>query len=448
MRFKMLAFSILLGTIVASCGKKSSGSSTAQGSMKLNMRTTGKAPTSLALAAAQTVFRNSAIASGAPSALTVYVTKMSLGGASGDKTIFYEAAGKPIRVGSTAIDISSLFTTYACVDSSGVPVTTITECPCGLDSDKKAIAKSSDGTCPDKGSGGVANVSTDEGTYTKISVEFQVRAKVKGCATGNFTTVSSNGTDTQGSRTYCTKASASTFSATPGVGLASDLEGTLAAAQEMDYQLPKANELYTDPTKTFTMDFPIKDSVTISSSATTTPTLTMMIDPNRMLRFYNQNVTTNPNPGMSSTRSYFFNTVFEESSFVFVGTPGDIRGFQWWTEACANNTTGATCSGSTTIVSGWMTVIKDSAGKPLVVGVMPDDDNALTIIKGSNKSSAGIDQAAFTASGSNYDIKYTLSGSTGSLKGINLDAAVSSTQTASFTGLQSYGGILYLMRGL
>ena len=95
-----------------------------------------------------------------------------------------------------------------------------------------------------------------------------------------------------------------------------------------------------------------------------------------------------------------------------------------------------------------MTVIKDSAGKPLVVGVMPDDDNALTIIKGSNKSSAGIDQAAFTASGSNYDIKYTLSGSTGSLKGINLDAAVSSTQTASFTGLQSYGGILYLMRGL
>ena len=66
MRFKMLAFSILLGTIVASCGKKSSGSSTAQGSMKLNMRTTGKAPTSLALAAAQTDFRNSAIASGAP----------------------------------------------------------------------------------------------------------------------------------------------------------------------------------------------------------------------------------------------------------------------------------------------------------------------------------------------------------------------------------------------
>lgn len=448
MTLRSLLFSMVLPALIASCSKSSSDDSASQGSMKFSMRTTGKVSASLALASSATDYRNSSIASGAPTTLTVYVTKMYLSGTSGSKTIFYDADGKPIRIGSKSVDISSLFTSYACVDSTGTPVTTITECPCGLDTNKAAIAKNSDGTCPDQGNGGVATVSADEGTYTKLTVDFQVRAKVKGCVTGNFTSAASNGTSTQGARTYCTKSAYHTFQSTPGAATAASFETTSANAEEMDYQISKANELYTDTTKTFTMDFPIKDSVTIAKDAATTPTLTMMIDTNRMLRFYNQNVTQNPNPGMSSSRSYFFSTVFEESAYVFVGTPGDIRGFQWWTDACASNTTGATCSGSTSVVAGWMTIIKDSATKPLVVGAMPDDDNSLVLVKGSNKSTSGIDQAAFTASGSNYDVKYTLSSDSGTIKAVNIDADVGSTQTLSLIGLQSYGGVIYLKRGL
>lgn len=448
MSIKFVLIFALLPTLWSGCSKSSSDDSAAQGGMKFSMRTTGKTSTSLALASSASDYKNSSITSGAPTTLTIYVTKMYLSGTSGSKTIFYDADGKPIRIGSKSVDISSLFTNYACVDSSGIPVTTITECPCGLDSNKAAIAKSSDGSCPDQGNGGVATVTADEGTYSKLTVDFQVRAKVKGCVTGNFTTVGSSSTSTQGTRTYCTKTAYHTFQSTPGAATAASFETTSANAEEMDYQISKANELYTDTTKTFTMDFPIKDNVTIAKDAATTPTLTMMIDTNRMLRFYNQNVTQNPNPGMSSSRSYFFSTVFEESAYVFVGTAGDIRGFQWWTDACASNTTGATCSGSTTVVAGWMTIIKDSSGKPLVVGAMPDDDNSLVVVKGSNKSSAGIDQAAFTASGTNYDVKYTLSSDSGTIKAVNVDADVGSTQTLSLIGLQSYGGSIYLKRGL
>jgi hypothetical protein len=443
---RLLCAGLLL--VTSSCGKKDSEDEGPSGTLRFAMKTTGKPSTALSLASAATDFRNTSIASGAPTSLKIYLTKMSLKGDSGEKTIFYDGAGKAINIGSSTVDISNLFTNYACVDSSGVPVDGIKECPCGLDNEKKAIAKNAEGTCPDSGNGAVGSAQVGVGTFTTLRAEFSVRAKVKGCVTGNFGTIGSNGAGTQGSRTYCTKASAHTFQATPGVAAASELPTTLATAEEMDYQLTKANELYTDTTRTSFIEFPIKGGVKIEETTATPPTLTLMIDTNRMLRFYNMNITQSPNPGMSSSRAYFFNTVFEESTFVFAGQPGAIRGFQWWTDACQNNTTGATCTGSTTVVAGWMTIIKDSASAPLVVGLMPDDDNTATIIKGSNKSSAGIDQGAFTASGTNYDIAYALGELKGTLKAIDVDSTVGTTQTKSFIGFQNYGGALYLKRGL
>jgi hypothetical protein len=173
-----------------------------------------------------------------------------------------------------------------------------------------------------------------------------------------------------------------------------------------------------------------------------------------MLRFFNVNEAKAPNPGMSDSRAYFFSTVFEESAFVFVGRPGDIRGFSWVIDACSSNPTGAACSsGNISTVAGWMTIIKDSNGKPLVVGIMPDDDNSFTVLKGSNKSSSGIDSTAFTANGSNYDVAFKLSSKSGALKNVNLDAALNSVQTVNATSglpdqLTGWGGQTALTRKL
>lgn len=449
MLFRVIT-SLSLILFLAHCGKKSESESTTEtGTLQITMKNTGKPATSaLNLAAAATDFRNSSIASGAPDQLTIYITKMALKNDQSTKTIFSDTSGKAITIKSSKVDISQLFANYACVDKSGVPVTEVTECPCGLDDNKKAVAKDSEGKCPDSGNDAVAKVQVDTGTFTSLDIDFQVRAKVKGCVSGTFSTVNSTSAATQGSRIYCTQSSYHTFQATPGAASASSFEVASSSAQEVDYQLPKANELYSDATKTFTASYPIKDGIKIDT--TSSPTLTFAIDTNRMLRFYNQNISQEPNPGMSKTRSYFFNSVFEESSFAFVGRPGDVRGFQWWTDACSGTETATrTCTGSTTVVAGWMTVIKDADGKPLVVGLMPDDDNALTVIKGSNKSSAGIDSAAFAATGNNYNVSYSLDANNkGKLYNINIDAAVNSSQTTTFSGFQSYYGSVYLIRKL
>lgn len=431
LKLKNLCLMISVLALVSGCGKKKSTDNDATSAkINLSMKTTGGPSSTVKLS--QNIFgtfKNTSIASGRPDTLKLYITKMTLEGGSGARTIFEDTAGKSISVGNKTIDISNLFTEYACLDSAGSPVTGVAECPCGLDSSNQAIAKNADGSCPDSGNGATASVPVSEGSYTKLNVEFQVRAKVKGCVTGDFTTVGNP--PHQGVKTYCTKESGHTFKAEPGLAAATDFPAS--GAEEMDYQISKANELYTDSAKTFTIQFPIQGGVTVTSGGTA-PNLTMMIDTNRMLRFFNINTNQAPNPGMSSTRAYFFSTVFEESTFVFVGRPGDIRGFSWVIDSCSNNTTGDACSGSTDSVAGWMTVIKDSDGKPLVVGIMPDDDNSFTVLKGSNKSSSGLDSSAFTATGSNYDIKFTLgSDGSGTIKNVALDGALNSTQTVGAT---------------
>ena len=439
---------VVSGLGLSGCSSKDDGNSSSSSSSKLllQFKTSAKPTSALALSSSETDFRNSAIASGRPDSLTLYVKRMALEGTSGVKIIFSDTDGKAIKVKDKTVDISDLFTNYACVDTTGTPVEGVGECPCGLDADKKPVLKdTTTNACPDTGSAPVASVPADAGTYTKLSVEFSVRGKVKGCVTGNFTTVGSTGSSTQGSHTYCTKESAHTFQATPGVSAASELEGI--TAEEMDYQLPKANQLYTATTDTFMMEFPISGGVTLTEGGTS-PLMTMVIDTNRMLRFYNKNQTNSPN-NMGSSRAYFFNTVFEESAFVFVGAAGDVRGFKWWTDACSPYTSGTPCSGNTSTVAGWMTVIKNADGKPLVVGLMPDDDNSLTIVKGSNKSSDGLKSSAFEATGSNYNVTYSLgTNGTGQIQNVNLDADVGTTQTTSFTGLSEYGGAIYLKRGL
>lgn len=408
--------------------------------------------------AAATDFRNTSVASGAPSEMKLTITKMALKTADGaEKTIFSESAGREIIAKSGHIDISQLFTSYACLDSQGDAVEGLV-CPCGLDKDKKVIEKDSSGQCPVPAADSVAAeglAQVEEGTFTSLVVSYQVAAKMKGCVTGNYGTIE---TRVSGVHTYCTVSGKDSFS---GGGEAADFEISSSSAAETSVQLNKTNTTDTDKTKTFFQEYPIAGGG-IEIKKDSTARLTMVIDNNRMLRFFNNNKTNDqtPNPGMLSGKSYFFNTVFEESSFVFVGEPGDIRGFQWWLQGCKTSASVpkptdrvcTTAAGATVTVAGWMTIIKDSNNKPLVIGLMPDDDNTATLVKGSNKNQSGIDANKFTLkSGTTYDIGFMLGDKIGTIYGIDVDGAVGTVQVGSFEsdlGLGEYYGKFYVKRGL
>lgn len=403
-------------------------------------------------------FRNTSVASGAPSEMKLTITKMALRTANGgSKTIFSESAGREIIAKSGHIDISQLFSSYACLDSQGNAVEGLV-CPCGLDKDNKVIEKDSAGKCPTPEADSVPSeglAQVEEGTFTSLVVTYQVAAKMKGCVTGNYGTIE---TRVSGVHTYCTVSGKDSFN---GGGAAADFEIASSAATESIVQLNKTNTTDTDTTKTFIQSYPIAGGG-IEIKKGTTARLTMVIDNNRMLRFFNNNKTNDqtPNPGMLAGKSYFFNTVFEESSFVFVGKAGDVRGFQWWLEGCKTSASVpkptdricTTAAGATISVTGWMTIIKGSDNTPLVVGLMPDDDNTATLVKGSNKSETGIDPLKFTLkSGTTYDVGFLLGEKAGTIYGVDVDGAVGAVQVGNFEsdlGLGEYYGKFYMKRGL
>ncbi|SMF16284.1 hypothetical protein [Pseudobacteriovorax antillogorgiicola] len=446
---RLIALFLATCFLTLSCGEEEEEEAT--GSIKISMTTTGTpSSSSLNLLSTAADFRNSSIASGAPDSMTIYIQKIALqqGSTGSPYTVFYDEAGKGIKVSSGKVDISQLFTVYECIGNDGIPVEGL-ECPCGLDDDDAPVEYNEDGTCPGEGTDAVGIAPASEGTYDYIAIDYYQRAKVTGCVTGNFSSTSdSGGADTQGERTYCTQESLHTFQSTQGAASASEFENV--TAQEMNLQVSLGSDLTQDETETISYKYPLSESITVSADSS--PTMTMVIDTNRMLRFYNQNVTQSINPGVPSDRSFFFNTVFDYSVFAFVGSPGDIRGFQWWTDACSGTVTAdrlCADSGNVQTVAGWLTVVKDSSGTPLVAGFMPDDDNSWTIIKGSNKSADGLDADAFTADGANYNIGFSLgTDGAGTIYGANLDADLNSTQEITFEGLQSSYGKLYLNRQL
>lgn len=138
-------------------------------------------------------------------------------------------------------------------------------------------------------------------------------------------------------------------------------------------------------------------------------TLTLAVDLNRMLRFYANTRSDHqpPNPGMKAGTSYFFTTLFPSSISVFGGPVGSVQGYQ----ISANS------------VDAWLTLFLDAAGNVLSASVMPDDDNALTIMKGNG--------LAFTGqldSGLGMDLGISPSAISG-FKGVALNATGSATLT-------------------
>lgn len=399
-----------------------------------------------------TGFQNTAIASGPAKELTLYIEKMVLSGDAGSKTIFYSAKPKGIAVKDGRVDVSDLFTEYQCVKPDGVPVEEVTDCPCGLDDEGAAVAANEDGTCPATGSDSVGVLAVNSGSYDELTVSFGVRAKMKGCVTGNFGTIGSNGPETQGEHTYCTIASGHTFQDNDETIDNTLYEVAESAAETMDVQVSKYNAMYTaaEIDKTVNLSFPINGGVTVEKDGEA-PNLNLLIDPNRLLRYYNNNITQAPNPGMWDTRPYFFSTVFEESVFVFVGAVGSIQGYSWMTTSCNASPMpdDRLCTGQTGSVAGWSTFVIDSDGTPILGSAMPDDDNTLTIIKGSNKSMAGIDQDAFVANGSTYDFTLKLGDNmSATYYGLDFTTEVGEVLNTTFVGFQDYYGAIAMERGL
>jgi hypothetical protein len=454
-------------TMVAACGKKrtdevsknKAAAEAAKGSLQIGVLALSKPEQGLSLVAAPPVlsdFKASSITSGPPETLTVKIAKMELMSSTGRaSTIFEDAAGKDIRIDGAYVDLSSLFTTFACVDKNGIGVNTSgVGCPCGLDASNVPIAQVN-GVCPVPAdpsliAPAVGTLEVPQDTYSSLKVTFLRGAKVKGCVSGTFM---GGGVVTAGAHTYCTRSDYSTFNTVVG-GTNANFENQ--DAQEMDFDLQLSNSFSSDKSGQISLDFPVSGNIVVNDS--TAQRLTMVIDTNRLLRFYNQGRDDfqAPNPGLPGDRSYFFTTIFEGSTFVFTGVPGEIRGYSFVTNACSGATApfpaDHICTNNPFVVAGWLTLVFDKDSNPLLVNIMPDDDNTLTVLKGGNKSRTGLENSYFESAGTNL---WNVSGNLGSegknqtIFNVPTSLAVGSESTdVYFEGMGNSYGTVRLKRGL
>jgi hypothetical protein len=126
------------------------------------------------------------------------------------------------------------------------------------------------------------------------------------------------------------------------------------------------------------------------------PSLSILFDLSRMLRFYNGCNLQHEggvNPPDPADKAYFFcHSVFGLSVAAFFGPAGQIQGYE--TVYNANNEG----------VPGWMTIVCNPDGDILSGLLIGNDDNALTIAKGNLTSVSGTNPYDFHYSISNVDV--------------------------------------------
>jgi hypothetical protein len=465
---RLVLGSLLIISGISGCGKKTSKKDTPAventGQLMLNFEASNANQTSFALGqglqnAGQFLVgaEPESIASGAPDSFEVSVLSMDLAGkdAAGSEistNIFKSEAGQAIKIEGSNVDLSKLFTSYACYKADGSPITLGAgeTCKCGVDATGAVIAPQADGSCKlTDANGNLQDITEPSGilkvasaTYATLSVTFAPKAKIKGCVTGNFrTNAQTTANGSAGTHTYCTKTALATTneSITPS---AADFESS--GAEDIEIYLGKSWDQRANNLQVY---FPIKDGLKISSDSN--KTLSLVIDVNRMLRFYNKGrPDSGPNPSFPVNRAYFFTTIFEESLFVFAGKPGSIKGYSFLTSTCmeATVTSDYLCATSTAkSVAGWMTLILDADGNPFAASAMPDDDNNLTTIKGGNrKANVGIDSSMITKnSDSSYSVALDLSGDTPTIKNVDLTKAKGETFESSYDGIKNGSNLTF-----
>jgi hypothetical protein len=460
---RLVLGSLLIVSGISGCGKKTSKKDTPAventGQLMLNFEAANANQTSFALGqssqnASQFLVgaEPESIASGAPDSFEVSVLSMDLAGkdAAGSEistNIFKSEAGQAIKIEGSNVDLSKLFTSYACYKADGSPITLGAgeTCKCGVDAKGAVIAPQADGSCKlTDANGNLQDITEPSGilkvasaTYTSLSVTFAPKAKIKGCVTGTFRSSSQN----PGTHTYCTKTALATTneSITPS---AADFESS--GAEDIEIYL---NRSWDQRAGSLQTTFPIKDGLKISGDSN--KTLSLVIDVNRMLRFYNKGrPDSGPNPSFPVNRAYFFTTIFEDSLFVFAGRPGSIKGYSFLTSTCmeATVTSDYLCATSTAkSVAGWMTLILDADGNPFAASAMPDDDNNLTTIKGGNrKANVGIDSSMITKNSDNtYSVALDLSGVTSTIKNVDLTKAKGETYESSYDGIKNGSNLTF-----
>lgn len=403
-----------------------------------------------------TNFRNSAIASGPAEEFHFYIKEMNLVPAEDgiNIPIFKDDSGngkKIIIKKNSTVDLSDLFTQIACLDDEGdiVELEADQVCECGLDENGKLIEKVTvdqqgnaleKAYCPEIPEGGTPPVGVmaveQAGEYKALSITVAKIGQYKGCASGIF-----QADDV--ARTYCTQ---KVYDPTKRDSYANeDFEGKIAELMKVDLN-PFGNG-------DETLNFPIKNNFNLAENAR--PQITLLIDTNRMVRYYNGfSEGSSPIPGDSSKVPLWFPNMLRTSSFAFIGKPGNIQGYSW----TAHVTSGLTddefneapsdydCSFDCIDVNGWLTVVWDPNGDLLMSSFTPDDDNTLTVIKGANWVSAtGLDTSFFESKGANsWDVKYTLGeGFLGKVYNVNFDLDVGSSLETYFNLMNSENGKSY-----
>jgi hypothetical protein len=421
-------------------------------------------------------YTNGHIAAGTPDSMKVLITKMTLSksGTNDNMPIFSDPAGKAIEIKGSSVDVSSFFSRIECIKQDGTVIDPPEgkTCKCGVDGNGELIQQEEvtgeDGStymsCPPLKEGetppfGVMEVD-QEGDFDQLSVEYLNKGEASGCVAGKFS---------YGVTSFCTKTgqdldAASSFTK-------ADYPSTGATPSAIYWSRSGKT---TEPS--FSKTYPIGSTISITADGES-PKLTMVIDQGRMLRFFDGETSQGPNPmpGTPGSKAYFFSTVFEDSTFVFVGQPGAIRGYRYGLRAIKNKAMSdtvpaqgsLTCtptSDSCNYVNGWLTVIEDPSGKPFAISVMPDDDNAWTIMKGGNYDSANPGAIKSSDLTVNADGTWTLtynllesngSGLVGTIYKLDPTAAVDSTQTVEFSakntssaGQFNTWGAITLQRGL
>jgi hypothetical protein len=477
---------ILMASTWISCGKKDENTSPASeptttyplyvGAIAIDDRSTN----TTGLQLADSGFRNRSIASGSPDEYHITVLSMHLSNGIGSTSvpIFLDDAGKVLKVQSGYVDLTDLFQEIKCLTEAGevIELEEGQSCECGLNANREPIQKVTvdpatgedygEARCPSvqpTDTPGVAAAQIDQkGSYTFVNMRIKTKAQMKGCVTGNFMYTVASAADDQ-VHTFCTQAGKSLYDSGKDNFVNSDFESVndSKSAELMDIALDVSGNFASQQTMDLT--FPISGGIEIDGEKA--PQITLGIDLGRALRFSGlfTDHPREPQGNMQSTGSHFFPLEPKTNMFTFVGKPGSIIGHSYSArvgivdteaEVPANKTCAANSS-DCHIVAGWMTTIFASDGSPLVSNLMPDDDNAMTVLKGSNFSATGYDLEVFKKlSDKVYDVSYVLGQEgtkrlEGKVSAIDFGKEIGESQTTSFStssmtnGKFSFGQVLF-----
>lgn len=225
-------------------------------------------------------------------------------------------------------------------------------------------------------------------TSSHIALGFADTAKICGSLIAPFNIDTTNSSLITEVETLYTKAAYS-YNAATHIGGAGASVGRYAAFKTAPAETSSVNLYGTQNQLAFALT---KLQYTYDTAAAP-PTLTVLFDLSKMLRFYNGcNITHTGgvNPPDPSDKAYFFcHSVFCGSIATFVGAPGQIQGYETLFN-CSTNDCG---------VPGWMTLVCNFGGGIISGILIGDDDNDLAISKGTIDSVAGTNP---------YDFHYTI----------------------------------------